>query len=102
MDMEELFAVTAPATRVAFIVDLVVIVKNKIRDDFVVPNAIDTPDATPVAPPWARCSFSISAGHRCSNRRLTLATLREAMQHAVACNMMHELKITVGIQVLHF
>jgi len=102
MDMEELFTVTAPATRVTFVTDPVVIIKNTIRDDFVVPNAIDTPDPTPITPLWARCSFLISTGHRCSNRRLTLATLREAMQHAIAYNLTHELKITIGIQALHF
>jgi len=102
MDMEELFTVTAPATRVTFVTDPVVIIKNKIQDDFIVPNAIDTPDPTPITPLWARCSFSISTGHRHSNRRLTLATLREAMQHAIAYNMIHELKITIGIQALHF
>jgi len=94
--------VTAPATRVNFVADPVVIIKNKILDDFIVLNAIDTPDPTPIAPPWARCSFLISAGHRCSNQRLALATLREAMQHAIAYNLIHELKITIGIQALHF
>jgi len=102
MDMEDLFAVTSPPTRTTFVVNPVVIIKNKIRDDFIVPNAIDTPDATPITPLWARCSFSISAGHRYSNRHLTLATPREAMQHAIAYNLIHELKITIGIQALHF
>jgi len=102
MDMEELFTLTAPVTRVTFVADPVVIIKNKIRDDFIVPNAIDTPDPTPITPLWARCSFLISAGHRYSNRRLTLATLRQAVQHAIAYNLIHELKITIGIQALHF
>jgi len=31
-----------------------------------------------------------------------LVTLREAMQHAIAYNMIHELKITIGLQALHF
>jgi len=102
MDMDNLFTVTAPPSRTAFVADPVVIIKTKIRDDFIVPNAVDTPDPTPITPLWARCSFSISAGHRHSNRRLTLATLREAMQHAIAYNLIHELKITVGLQALHF
>jgi len=55
-----------------------------------------------ITPLWARCSFTISAGHQFSNRRLTLANLREAMQYAIAYNVAHELKITIGIQALHF
>jgi len=94
MDMEELFNITAPPTRDTFVADPVVIIKTKIRDDFIVPNAVDTPDPTPITPLWARCSFLISAGHRYSNRRLTLATLREAMQHAITYKLLHELKIT--------
>jgi len=102
MDMNDLFVVTAPSSRTTLVADPVVIIKTKIRDDFIVPNAVDTPDPAPIAPLWARCSFSISAGHRYTNRRLTLATLREAMQHAIAYNSVHELKITIGIQALHF
>ena len=102
MDMDDLFVVTAPPSRTTLVADPVVIIKTKIRDDFIVPNAVDTPDPAPITPLWARCSFSISAGHRYTNRRLTLATLREAMQHAIACNLVHELKITIGIQALHF
>jgi len=101
-DMDDLFTVTAPPSRTTFVADPVVIIKTKIRDEFVVPNAIDTPDPAPITPLWARCSFSISAGHQYSNRRLTLATLREAMQHAIAYNLTHELKITIGLQALHF
>jgi len=93
MDVDDLFAVTAPPSRTAFVADPVAIVKTKIQDDFVVPNAVDTPDPTSIAPLWARCSFSISTGHRHSDRRLALATLREAMQHAVAHDLTHELKI---------
>jgi len=63
MDMDELFAVTAPPTRTTFVVDPSVIIKNKIRDDFIIPNAVDTTDPTPIAPLWARCSFSISVGN---------------------------------------
>ena len=102
MDMEDLFAVTPPPSRTTFIADPVAIVKNEIRDDFVIPNAVDTPDPTPIAPPWARCAFSISSGNCCTDRRLTPATLKEAVQHAIAHSMMHELKITIGIQALHF
>jgi len=64
-DMDDLFTATAPPSRTVFVPDPVVIIKNKIRDDFVIPNAIDTTDTTPITPLWARCSFSISAGHRC-------------------------------------
>jgi len=79
-----------------------VISKTKIWDESIAPNAINTLDATAVAPLWARCSFSISAGNRCHNRRLTPATLKEAMQHAIAYAVIHELRITIGIQALHF
>jgi len=102
MDMDDLFTATAPPTRTTFIADPAAVIKTKIRDNFIVPNAIETPDPAPITPLWARCSFSISAGHRHTNRRLSLATLREAMQHAIACNLTHELKITIGIQALHF
>ena len=101
-DMDDLFTATAPPSRTVFVADPVVIIKNKIRDDFIIPNAIDTTDPTPIAPLWARCSFSISAGHRYPTRRLTLANLREAMQHAIAYNLVHELRVTIGIQALHF
>jgi len=67
MDMDDLFVATAPPSRTALVADPVAIIKNKIRDDFVVPNAVDAPNPTSVAPLWARCSFSISAGHRCTN-----------------------------------
>jgi len=87
MDMDDLFAVTAPPSRTIFVADPVLIIKNKIQDEFIVPNAVDAPDPTTVTPLWARCYFSISAGHRHANRRLTLATLREAMQHAIAHNV---------------
>jgi len=102
IDMDNLFTMTAPPSRTDFVADPVAIVKTKIRDEFVVPNGIDAPDPAPIAPLWARCSFSISAGHRCSDRRLTLVTLREAMQHAVAYDLTHELKIAIGLQALHF
>jgi len=102
MDMADLFTITAPPTRDTFVADPVTIIKNKIRDDFIALNAIDTPDPTTITPLWARCSFTISTGHPCSNRRLTLANLREAMQHAIAYSVTHELKITIGIQALHF
>ena len=102
MDMEELFNITAPPTRDTFVTDPVTIIKDEIRNNFIAPNAIDTPDPTTITPLWARCSFMISAGHRYSNRRLTLANLREAMQCTIACSVTHELKITIGIQALHF
>jgi len=102
MDMDDLFAVTDPPSRTTFVADPVAIIKNNIRDEFIILNAVDTTDRTTVTPLWARCSFSISAGHRHANRRLTLATLREAMQHAIAYNLIHELKITIGMHPLHF
>ena len=102
IDMDDLFTVTDPPSRTTFVAYPVVIIKTKIRDDFIVPNAVDKPDPAPITHLWARCSFSISAGHPYTNRRLTLATLREAMQHAIAYNLTHELKITIGIQALHF
>jgi len=46
VDMDDLFAVTALPSRTAFVADPVAIVKNKIRDDFIAPNAVDTPDPT--------------------------------------------------------
>jgi len=101
-DMDDLFTVAARPSRTVFVADPVVIIKNKIRDDFIIPNAIDTTDPAPITPLWARCSFSISAGHRYPTRRLTLANLREAMQHAIAYNLVHELRIAIGIQALHF
>jgi len=102
MDMEDLFAVTDPPTRTTFVADPVAVIKNKIRDEFITPNAVDTPDPAPITPLWARCSFSISAGNHYTNRRLTPATLKEAMQHPITYHLMQELKITVGIQALHF
>jgi len=102
MDMDDLFAVTAPPSRTTLVADPVVIIKDKIRDEFIIPNAVNTPDPTTITPLWTRCSFSISAGNRCANRCLTLATLREAMQHAIAYNLIHELKTTIGMQALHF
>ena len=102
MDMDNLFAVPDPPTRTTFVADPVVIVKNKIQDEFIIPNAVDTTDPTPIAPLWARCSFSISTGNRYPNRRLTPATLKEAMECAIGFYLTHELKITVGIQALHF
>jgi len=68
MDMDNLFAVTDPPTRTTFVADPVVIIKNKIRDEFIIPNAVNTTDPTPITPLSARCSFSISAGNRYPNR----------------------------------
>jgi len=62
-DMDDLFAVAVPPSRTTFVADPVVIIKTKIRDDFIVLNAVDAPDPAPIIPLWARCSFSISAGH---------------------------------------
>jgi len=63
MDMEDLFDITAPTVRDTFVADPVAVIKDKIRNDFIAPNAVDTPDATAITPLWARCSFTISAGH---------------------------------------
>jgi len=71
-------------------------------DESIIPNAFDTTDATPITLLWARCSFSISAGNRYANRHLAPAALKEAMQHAIAYGVIHEPKITIGIQALHF
>jgi len=54
MDMDNLFDVTAPPSRTTFVADPVPIVKNKIQEDCVAPNAVDTPDPSAVAPLWAR------------------------------------------------
>jgi len=64
VDVDDLFVATAPPSRTTLVANPVVIIKNKIRDDFIVPNAVDAPDRTTIAPLWARCSFTISAGHR--------------------------------------
>ena len=50
MDMEELFNITAPPTRDTFVADPVTVIKDKIRNDFIVPNAVDTTDATAITP----------------------------------------------------
>jgi len=50
MDMEDLFTVTMPPSRTTFVADPVVIIKNKIPDDFIFPNAVDTTDPTPINP----------------------------------------------------
>jgi len=102
MDMADLFAVTDPPTSTTFVANPVMIIKNKICEDSSIPNAIDTTDLTAIAPLWARCSFSITTGNRYSNRRLTAATLNEAMQYVIAYGMTHKLKITISIQELHF
>jgi len=89
LDMADLFAVTDPPTRVTIVADPVMIIKTKIRDESIIPNAVDTRDPTPITPLWARCSFSILTGNRYTNRCLTPATLKEAMQHAIAYNVIH-------------
>jgi len=79
LDMADLFAVIDPPTRVTFVADSVAIIKTKIRDESIIPNGIDTTDATPITPLWAKCSFSISVGNQYTNRSLTSATLKEAI-----------------------
>jgi len=85
-----------------FVTDPIPIIKANIRDKSIIPNATDTADHTTITPLWARCSFSISAGDRYTNRRLTEGTLKEAMQYAIAYRITHQLKINIGIQALHF
>jgi len=60
MDMEDLFTATPPPTRDTFVADPVLIIKNKIREDFIVSNAIETPDPGPITPLWARCWFLLN------------------------------------------
>jgi len=48
MDMDNLFTVTDPPSRTTFVADPVVIIKTKIRDDVIAPNAVDTPDLAPL------------------------------------------------------
>jgi len=50
MDMDDLFAVTAPPTRTTFVADHVANIKNKIRDEFIILSAVDTTDPSPIAP----------------------------------------------------
>jgi len=57
LDMANLFVVTDPPTRATLVADPVAIIKAKIRDESIIPNAIDTTDATAIAPLWARCFF---------------------------------------------
>jgi len=53
MDMDDLFAVTDPP----LVTNPVVIIKNKIRDDFIIPNAVDTTDAKAITP-LPQCALS--------------------------------------------
>jgi len=50
LDMVDLFTVTDPPSRVNVVANLVAIIKNKIRDESVVPNAVDTPDVMTINP----------------------------------------------------
>jgi len=79
MDMADLFVVTDPPISATFVADPVAIVKDKIQEGSIILNAVDTTDRTTITLSWARCSFSISTGNRCSNRCLTAATLKVAM-----------------------
>jgi len=59
MDMEDLFDITTtPPVRDTFVADPVNVIKDKTRNDFNAPNAVDAPDATAITPLWARCSFT--------------------------------------------
>jgi len=102
LDIDDLFVGATPPTRANFFTDPVAVIKNKIRDESIAPNVADTPDLTASNPLWARCSFLISVGTQCITRQLTPATLKEALQHAIGYANLHELKITIGIQALHF
>jgi len=97
MDMEDLFAVTDP-----LLLSPILLWLSRTRFEMNLSSRMQLIHQIHIAPLWARCSFSISAGNRYTNRRLTPATLKEAMQCAIACHLKHELKITVGIQALHF
>jgi len=49
MDMDDLFSITAtPPVRDTFVADPVTVIKDKIRNDFIAPNAVDTMDATAI------------------------------------------------------
>jgi len=86
----------------AFVANPISVSKTNIRDNSIIPNALETADRATITPLWARCSFSISAGDRYTNRRLTKGTLKEAMQYAIAYRVPHQIKINIGIQALHF
>jgi len=100
LDVDDLFTVTAPPSRVNFVAHPATIIKNKMRDESIASNAVDTADPTAITPLWARCSFLVTAGARHSTRRLTPATLKEALQHTIVYANLHELRIS--IQALHF
>jgi len=53
LDMDDMFVVTPPPSRVNFIVNPVVVVENKTRDESIVPSAVDVVDPTAVNPSWA-------------------------------------------------
>jgi len=59
MDMDDLFSITtAPPVRDTFVADPVTVIKDKIRTDFIVPNAVDTTDVTAITP-FTRCNVCL-------------------------------------------
>ena len=84
MRMGELFVVEDPPIRTTFVTDPIAIIKDRIREDSIVPNAADITDPTSITPLWARCTFSIGVRNRYPVWRLTTLTLKEAQQHAIA------------------
>jgi len=102
LDVADLFVATTPPSMTTFVADPISVIKTNIRDNSIVTNALDTADPAAIAPLWARCSFSVLAGDRYTNRRLTKGTLKEAMQYAIASRVPHQIKINIGIQALHF
>ena len=102
LDIDELFTVEDHPAKTTFVADPVTIIKDRIREHSIAPKAVDTADPTTINPLWARCTFSITVRNRYSVRRLTVSTLKEALQHAIAFVLPHELHIAIGIQALHF
>ena len=77
MRMGELFMVEDPPIRTAFVTDPIAIIRDRIREDSIVPMAVDTTDPTAINPLWARCTFSIGVRNKYPVRRLTSLTLKE-------------------------
>jgi len=63
LDVGDLFAATTPPSMTTFVADPITVIKNNIRDNSIVPNAVDTTDPAAITPLWARCSFSIWVGN---------------------------------------
>jgi len=50
LDIDDLFTVTTPPSRDTFVTDPITVIKNKIRDESIVPNAVNATDATAINP----------------------------------------------------